>query len=155
MKFVQQWEAKQWVLKKISGSWTLVWNFPARGTATRNHKRGREPFSNLESRSLSVNAKALLAAQNGDTEAFAGLTVLIAGNVIRIAQEHQWQRVDMDQALRVATALLSLVTAESYPSDVELAAAVGVADRNYRATWKPRMHELYLRCLKPLVAEIA
>lgn len=156
MRPIQQWEAKQWLEKRIAGILMLVPNFPARGTATKRQiLHSREPFSNLENRRISDNARALRDAIDGDTEAYASLTVILAGNVLRIAQERQWQRVDMPQGLRVANALLAMVTAEKYPTDMQLAGLIGVADRNYRATWKPRMQELYLRCIKPMLSEIA
>lgn len=155
MKVAQQWEPKQWVLKKVKSGWTLVWNFPARGTATRNHKRGREPFSHLESRSISPSARALQEAMQGDTEAYAGLTAAIAGNVLSIAQDEGWQRVDMAMSLRVANALMALTIADKRPNNAQVAEMIHVAEQNYHLRWKQRMAFLEVRCIKPLAAELS
>lgn len=153
MTFVQAWEPRQWVLRRVAGSMVLVPNYPARGTATRTYRRGGSG-SNLVSQAISGSARNLHDARNGDTDACDELLETVAGNVQRIAMSARWQ-VDSDgvRARHVAMALLAMELGAA-STDAELAALVGVAERNYRGTWKPRMADLFNRTIKPLRAEL-
>jgi hypothetical protein len=147
------WEAKQWLIMRINGVLRLVENYPARGTATRNHKRGKEPFSNLESRrGVSIGAGCLVRARKGDDDAFDDLAAIVAQNIANIAAMNQWL-VDGDRALGVARALVAREIGK-IDTENDMAIIAGISRQAWHKTWRGRVDDLHRQCIMPLVAEL-
>lgn len=144
----QRWEPVQW--KFISGK--LVENYPARGTATRNTKDGRELRDSDAWRNVSSAAQRLLQqAKDGDACAYSDLIEEIAANVQRVALEQRWTMDSSGVRARgVAGALLSRYFGAAQ-TDVALAAVIGISERAFRKTWRERMESLNDRVVKPLL----
>lgn len=156
-----QWEPKQWLLEHV---WCplkkrfeqrLVENYPARGTATRNHKHGREPFSNLEKRRhVSGGAYHLKMARWGNQESWDALVEIVAGNVQNIAVMNKWQ-VDAggERALGIARALVAKELGK-IDTDTDMAIVAGISRKSWYKTWRGRIDDLHRQTIQPLAAEI-
>jgi hypothetical protein len=135
----------------------LFWNPSQRhwvlANETQNHKRGALPFSRLESRGLSEKAKALiLYLETGEEEYKNFLIDHIKQSIPNIAQSEGW-RSNLSYDLQGLSEAVFLEFTSKL-TILKLCQLIGCSDKHYQCRWQPKIEQVQIRTLKPLIDEI-
>ncbi|WP_299073465.1 hypothetical protein [uncultured Paraglaciecola sp.] len=139
---------------RIGGGIKIVGNMVARGTETRNHQTSKEPYSHLETRAMSEEAKLLIAAREGDVDAELRLIARIVKHVEDKRQVEHWKMGAVKQAnwseikLEIANIVLYYYLHSERLSQAEAARRLNCKQENYKKTWSEKLADIENRTVK-------
>ena len=121
---------------------------------TRNHKGSKEPFSKLESRRLSPEAKAVMATTQGDLAALEYLVVQIAKGVPAIHSANAWRTTCNYKPEGVSRAVVSRWLLPE-TKDADLAKMIPCNRSQIQRGWIERLDQIHRATLKGWAEEAA